>query len=60
MKLAAWRDDIDRQDARLLLSKLNGTLEEVRALIEPLVLPNQRDKASYALEDLWESIHGTA
>ena len=59
MKLAAWRDDIDRKDARLLLSKLNGTLEEVRALIEPLVLPNQRDKASYALEDLWESVHGT-
>ena len=48
MKLAAWRDD-----------KLNGTLEEIRALIEPLVLPNQRDKASYALEDLWESVHGT-
>ena len=59
MKLAAWRDEIDRSDARLLLSQLPGSLEDVRALIEPLVLPYQRDKASYALEDLWESIHGT-
>ena len=60
MKLAAWRDEIDRNDARLLLSKLQGTYEEIRALIEPLVLPQQRDKASYAFEDLWGSVHGTA
>jgi hypothetical protein len=58
MKLAAWRDDIDRKDARLLLSKLHGTFEELRAQIEPLVLPAQRDKASYAFEDLWEAVHG--
>ena len=50
MKLAAWRDDIDRKDARRLLSKLHGTFEELRAQIEPLVLPAQRDKASYAFE----------
>ena len=49
MKLAAWRDDIDRKDARLLLSKLHGTFEEVRAQM-----------ASYAFEDLWESVHGAA
>jgi hypothetical protein len=60
MKLAAWRDDIDSSDARLLLSHLHGSIEEIRALIEPMILPHQRDKASYALEDLWESIHGTA
>jgi hypothetical protein len=60
MKLAAWRDDIDRSDARLLLAQLNGSMEEIRALIEPMVLPHQLDKASYALEDLWESMHGTA
>ncbi|HET9956926.1 MAG TPA: DUF6036 family nucleotidyltransferase [Polyangiaceae bacterium] len=59
MKLAAWRDEIDRSDARLLLSNVQGSLEDVRALIEPLVLPHQRDKAAYALDDLWESIHGT-
>jgi len=59
MKLAAWRDDIDRNDARLLLSHVHGSLEEIRALMEPMILPHQRDKASYALEDLWESIHGT-
>jgi hypothetical protein len=39
MKLAAWRDEIDRDDARLLLSKVPGTFDEVRELIEPLVLP---------------------
>lgn len=60
MKLTAWRDEIDRDDARLLLSKLPGTFDEIQALIEPLVLPHQRDKASYAFEDLWESVHGPA
>lgn len=59
MKLAAWRDEIDRSDARLLLSNVEGSLEDVRALVEPLILPHQRDKAAYALDDLWESVHGT-
>jgi hypothetical protein len=58
MKLAAWRDAIDRADARLLLLQMTGSLFEVWAAIEPLVPPPQLDKASYAFQDLWEAIHG--
>lgn len=60
MKLAAWRDAIDRDDARLLLSKMAGSMQEVWVAIEPSVPAPQRDKASYAFEDLWEAIHGSA
>lgn len=35
MKLATWRDAIDRADARLLLSHLKGSQEEVWELLEP-------------------------
>lgn len=58
MKLAAWRDAIDRTDARLLLSQIEGSIQEVWGRLEPFVPPPQLDKASYALHDLWESIHG--
>ena len=58
MKLAAWRDAIDRADARLLLSRIEGSIQEVWARLEPFVPPPLLDKASYALHDLWESIHG--
>jgi len=50
MKLAAWRDAIDRDDARLLLSKIEGSPEEVWARIEAYVPGAFRDKASYALD----------
>jgi hypothetical protein len=60
MKLAAWRDAIDRDDARLLLSKMAGSMQEVWVAVEPFVPAPQRDKASYAFEDLWEAIHGAA
>jgi hypothetical protein len=59
MKLAAWRDAIDREDARLLLSELTGSQEQIWGLLEPLVPPEKVDKASYAFQDLWEAIHGT-
>jgi hypothetical protein len=59
MKLAAWRDAIDRADARLLLTRLNGAQDEVWRLVEPLVPRGQVDKASYAFQDLWEVLHGT-
>ena len=58
MKLAAWRDAIDRGDARLLLSKVEGSPEQVWARIEAYVPRAYRDKASYALDDLWNSTHG--
>ena len=60
MKLAAWRDAIDRADARLLLSRMEGSAAEVWAMIEPFVPPHAIDKASYAFDDLWESMHGPA
>jgi hypothetical protein len=57
MKLAAWRDAIDRSDARLLLSQMAGTAAEVWALVEPLVPPPKLDKAWYAFQDLWDAVH---
>jgi len=58
MKLSAWRDDIDIADARLLLSKLQGTREQVWSLVEPYLVPGRELKARYAFEDLWELEHG--
>lgn len=60
MKLAAWRDAVDRGDARLLLSKVDGSPEQVWAKIEAYVPSAYRDKASYALEDLWNSTYGSS
>jgi hypothetical protein len=38
-QLAAWRDAIDREDARLLMSGLSGSMEEVWGAVKPLVPP---------------------
>jgi hypothetical protein len=58
MKLSAWRDDVDIGDARLLLSKVEGSREGVWSLIEPFPVPGRELKARYAFEDLWELEHG--
>ena len=62
MKLAAWRDDVDIQDALRLLRELIGECradqEVCWAMIEPFVVPSQALKARYAFLDLWESIYG--
>jgi predicted nucleotidyltransferase len=58
MKLAAWRDAIDRADAEILLAQLPGNADDIWAQIKVFVPPHQLDKASYAFEDLWESSHG--
>jgi len=58
MKLSAWRDDIDIADARLLLSKLAGSSDEVWKQIEPYLVPGRELKARYAFEDLWELERG--
>ena len=55
MKLSAWRDDVDIDDAQLLLGKLLGTKEEVWRLVEPFLVPGRELKATYAFEDLWEA-----
>lgn len=57
MKLAAWRDAVDRGDATLLLSHMGGTAQEIWAEVRPFVPMHQLDKASYAFEDLWETLH---
>ncbi len=41
----AWRDDVDIEDARLLLSKLPANRDEVWALIEPHLIPGRETKA---------------
>jgi hypothetical protein len=58
MKLAAWRDAIDRDDAKLLLSQMAGSSDSIWATVKPFVPPGHVDKASYAFEDLWETLHG--
>jgi hypothetical protein len=58
MKLAAWRDDVDIDDARRLLQDLRGEQARVWALIEPYVIPGYELKAQLAFTDLWESTYG--
>jgi hypothetical protein len=58
MKLAAWRDDVDVDDARLLISKLPGDRDLVWSRIEPHLLPGRELKARYAFDDLWEERRG--
>ncbi len=60
MKLSAWRDDVDIEDARLLLSKLTGSQDEIWRLVEPHIVPGRETKARYAFCDLWEADHGSS
>jgi hypothetical protein len=60
MKLAAWRDAVDRSDAQLLLSEIDMPKSELWRLVERHVSANDLQKASYAFEDLWETINGPA
>ncbi len=60
MKLSAWRDDLDVEDARRLLKECRGAREDVWREVEPYVVPGRETKARYAFDDLWESEHGTA
>jgi hypothetical protein len=58
MKLSAWRDDIDVEDARLLLAQLGGSREQAWGRVAPHVVPGRELKAQYAFDDLWEQAHG--
>lgn len=60
MKLSAWRDAVDRADAKLLLLQMPGSATDIWETIKPFIPAHQLDKASYALEDLWETTHGTS
>lgn len=59
MKLSAWRDDTDIDDAKRLLQELTGSAQEIWSDIEPFLVPGRELKAKYAFSDLWESIHGS-
>jgi hypothetical protein len=58
LKLAAWRDAVDRADAKLLLEHLRGSRREIWSAVERFVPEHELDKASYAFDDLWEAVHG--
>lgn len=60
MKLAAWRDAIDRADARLLLSRMSGSADQIWSRVQQFIPSGYVDKASYAFDDLWDSTHGTS
>ena len=60
MKLSAWRDDLDVEDARKLLKECPGARADVWREVESYVVPGREMKARYASDDLWESEHGTA
>lgn len=60
MKLCAWRDDVDVDDARLLLSKLAGDREAVWVMVEPHLVPGRELKSRYAFDDVWEERLGPA
>lgn len=59
MKLSAWRDDVDIDDARKLLSRLPQERSQAWQMIEPHLVPGRQLKARYAFDDLWESERGT-
>jgi hypothetical protein len=60
MKLSAWRDDVDIEDARRLLSEMKGVQDEIWRSVEPFLLPGQQLKAQYAFLDLWETLNDNA
>ncbi|MCB0212638.1 MAG: hypothetical protein KDJ52_25060 [Anaerolineae bacterium] len=57
MKLSAWRDDVDINDAAQLLQALTGEQEHVWSMVEPYLVPGNELKARYAFLDLWEAIY---
>lgn len=61
LKLMAWRDDVDFNDAKRLLEELRRCPEsapsspkDLWALVEPYVVPAYAQKARYAVDELWE------
>lgn len=61
LKLMAWRDDVDFGDAERLLRDLRERLGadvasqgKLLELLAPYIIEHYAQKASYALEELWE------
>ena len=58
MKLSAWRDAVDRADAKLLLGDMDGRAEEIWAQVKRFIPEREMTKASFAFRDLWEDLYG--
>ena len=65
MKLMAWRDDVDFDDAERLFRELVdggehdiSTFGKMLKLLEPYFTPPEKQSACYAAEELWEIVHG--
>lgn len=58
MKLSAWRDDLDIDDASRLLDEIEGERDEIWRQVERYLSPGNELKAQYAFADLWELRHG--
>lgn len=46
MKLCAWRDDVDIEDARRLLQELKASQAEIWAMIEPYLLAGRETQSA--------------
>jgi predicted nucleotidyltransferase len=60
LKLSAWRDDIDMDDAEVVLRAMTSSREETWATVEAYLPRGQELKVQYAFRQLWETIHGDA
>jgi predicted nucleotidyltransferase len=58
MKLSAWRDDVDINDASRLLEEIKGERDEIWRNVERYLTPGNELKAQYAYADLWEFQRG--
>lgn len=59
LKLRAWRDDVDIDDAETILRAIAGSQAEVWALVASYLPAGHELKASYAFDQLWEMVHGS-
>jgi hypothetical protein len=57
MKLSAWRQDVDINDA-LLKQVAHKPKDELFSSLMPYLAPGTELKAQYAFDDLWEKIKG--
>lgn len=59
MKLSAWRQDVDINDALVLLKQVaDKPKDDLFLSLMPYLAPGTELKAQYAFEDLWEKIKG--
>lgn len=58
LKLSAYRDDRDIDDAKVLLRELRGENEKelIWARIRPFVMIGHELKSQYAFDEVWESL----